>query len=178
MFRRDIRDRLTVPTPPPSLPAASVTIGRVRFGELPALARVQRRAFRPDLAYGLATLVAYWMLPRTRFLVARHGDMVVGCAIGDRQGRDVRVIMLAVDPSMRRRGIGTALLRALAAELPGGNLLLMVEADNQGAQALYRREGYRPVGTAVDYYGRGRSGIWMQKDRDPHDPTTPPTIRV
>ena len=175
MYDRDIRHRLPTPPEPPPHPAAAVEIGRARFGELRAVAAVQRRAFRPELAYGLGTLVGLWLLPRAEFLVARSGGAVVGCVIGDRHGGEVRVISLAVDPVERRRGIGTALLRAVEAALPGGHLLLMVEADNLAAQALYRQEGYRPVGTAVAYYGRGRDGIWMQKDRGTG---APPKLRV
>ena len=172
---RDIRNR--VPLPPRAEGArpvgdaqgaafaTEIEVGAARWRDLPAVARVQRRAFRPALAYGLTTLVVLRLLPHVRFLVAHRGDAVVGCAIGDRHDGHARVINLAVDPTARRRGVGTALLRALEAALPRGNVLLMVEAENQAAQALYRREGYGPVGDAKDYYGRGRHGVWMQKQR-------------
>ena len=172
---RDIRNRVPLPPlaegvrpvgpPPGTALATAIAVGPARWRDLPAVAQVQRRAFRPALAYGLTTLVVLRLLPHVRFLVAHFGGEVVGCAIGDRHDGHARVINLAVDPTARRRGIGTALLRALEAALPRGNVLLMVEAENAAAQALYRREGYFPVGTAGDYYGRGRPGIWMQKQR-------------
>ncbi len=143
----------------------ALVIEPVRLRDLRAVARLQRRAFRPALAYGLTTLIVLWLLPHVRFLVARRGEAVLGCAIGDRQEADTRVINLAVDPEARRQGIGAGLLRALEAALPRGNVLLMVEEDNAAAQALYRSEGYGPVGHAKDYYGRGRHGVWMQKQR-------------
>jgi ribosomal protein S18 acetylase RimI-like enzyme len=59
--------------------------------------------------------------------------------------------------------------------MPPGSILLMVEAENTAAQALYRRVGYRVVGTAADYYGRGRAGIWMQKGATADEP---PRVRV
>jgi len=152
---------------PPVPREAAVGVGPVGWRELAAVARMQRRAFRPSLAYGLSTLAILRLLPHVRFLVARRGREILGCAIGDRQGGQARVINLAVDPDVRRRGVGTALLRALEAALPDGDMILMVEADNAAAQALYRREGYLPVGQAADYYGRGRAGIWMQKTRTP-----------
>ena len=172
IYNRDIRDRVARPAiPTPRLAATDVAVSGARFRELPELARLQRRAFSPGLAYGLGTLVLLWALPNVRFLVARRGDQVVGCAIGDRQSGDTRVINLAVDPDVQRRGIGTALLRALEEALPKGNVLLMVEKENTGAQALYRNEGYLPAGAANDYYGRGRHGIWMQKHRVVGPPT-------
>ena len=177
IFDRDIRDRVPVPAPPTPRPvAAAVDVGPVRWRELAAVARLQRRAFPPRLAYGPGTLVLLGVLPHVRFLVARRLGVVVGCAIGDRHDDHARVINLAVDPSARRGGIGTALLRGLEAALPGGDVLLMVEAENAAAQALYRREGYVPVGRSGDYYGRGRAGIWMQKSRG--EGTAPAKLRV
>jgi ribosomal protein S18 acetylase RimI-like enzyme len=153
----------------------AVTVAPARFGDLWAVARLQRRAFGPALAYGRATLLVLWLLPQVRFLVARDGERIVGCAIGDRQGKDGRVINLCVDPSDRRRGIGTLLLRAAEGALPAGNVLLMVEEDNVGARALYTREGYGQVGVAQHYYGRGHHGVWMQKQRTAD---RPPKLRV
>lgn len=169
---RDIRDR--APTPPAGNPISSPRLAGLRiepasWRSLAEVGAVQRRAFRPQLAYGLGTLIVLKLLPNVRFLVARapasQGGRVLGCGIGDRHQGQTRIINLAVDPAFRRRGVGTALLRALEAALPRGDLLLMVEQENSAAQALYQREGYVTVGTATDYYGRGRSGIWMQKSR-------------
>ena len=159
----------------PAVRERAVTVAPARLGELWAVARLQRRAFGPALAYGRSTLLVLWLLPQVRFLVAREGDQIVGCAIGDRQGKDGRVINLCVEPSARRRGIGTLLLRAVEEALPPGNVLLMVEEDNVGARALYKREGYAPVGTAQHYYGRGHHGVWMQKQRTAE---RPPKLRV
>ena len=149
-------------TPSPHHP---VRIGRARWGELPAVARLQRRAFRPGLAYRLSTLVLLRIWPGVRFLVARRGEAIVGCAIGDRHDGEARVVNLAVAPEARRRGIGAALLAALEAVLPAGDVILMVEADNLGARALYEASGYRAAGDAMHYYGRGRHGVWMRKRR-------------
>lgn len=177
---RDIRRRAPAAPPPPASPLdrLGVEIGPVRWGELGAVAALQRRAFRSALAYRLPTLLLLRLLPSVRFLVARRGGRVLGCAIGDRHDGGSRVVNLAVDPDVRRLGIGAALLRALEAALPWGDLLLMVEAENAAAQALYRREGYLPVGTAADYYGPGRSGVWMQKSRTTPAAPPPPKLRV
>lgn len=162
------------PTAPP-LPAArmaaqGVRIEPVRFGDLREIARLQRRAFRPPLAYGLATLFILWTLPHVRFLIARDRTRIVGCAIGDRHGGQSRVINICVDPYEQRKGIGGRLLRALEAALPSGDVVLMVEADNASAKSLYRREGYTEVGVSRNYYGRGKDGIWMQKARTTNAP--------
>jgi ribosomal-protein-alanine N-acetyltransferase len=166
----------TAQAAPLDRPAVSTAaIDHATWRDLRALAKLQKRAFRPPLAYGLMTLLVLWALPHVRFLIAREGNAIIGCAIGDRHDQQSRVINICVDPAARRRGVATRLLRALEAELPVGDVVLMVEEGNPGAQALYRREGYVQVGVSHDYYGRGRDGIWMQKHRNPNPP---PRIHV
>ncbi len=153
-------------TPVISVRSDSVQLSGVRFLELREVAALQKRAVKPRLAYGYATLLLLWSLPYVRFLVARQDGRIVGCAIGDRNGGQARVINICVDPDYQRRGIGAQLLRALDAVVPMGDIVLMVEAENETAKALYRREGYKEVGVSKNYYGRGLDGIWMQKVRD------------
>jgi ribosomal-protein-alanine N-acetyltransferase len=154
---------------------SAITVARVSCRDLLQVAALQRRAFRPPLAYGLTTLVVLWALPKVQFIVARCDGRIVACAIGDKQGGQSRVINICVDPAYRRRGIAARLLHELEATLPVGDVVLMVEEGNEGAKALYRREGYLPVGVSRDYYGRGRDGIWMQKHRTPNPP---PKVRI
>lgn len=144
-------------------------IDRVRLRDLRAVAAIQRRSFRPVLAYGVSALFILRFFPRTVFLVARDSTSreVIGCGIADRYRGDLRIMNLAVDPPQQRRGVGSALLERLERLSPAGNCVLMVEEWNTGAQALYERQGYLRSGFAREYYGRNRHGIWMKKVRAP-----------
>lgn len=153
--------------------AGQITVAMVRLRDLREVARLQRRAFRPMLAYRFSTLVLLWAWPRATFLVARAGGRIVGCAIGDFHGGQSRVINICVDPDARRRRIGSRLLSAIEAALPRGDMMLMVEQQNEAAKRLYEHAGYHSVGASVAYYGRGRDGVWMQKNRT-RPPATPP----
>lgn len=145
---------------------APVTVEPAGWRDLRAVARLQRASFRPGLAYGMGALVFLRAMPGIRFLVARQpGGGIAGCLIADRHLGDLRVVNIAVDPALRRQGIGTILLRTIDQENPGGDIVLMAEARNAGALALYEREGYVRSGTARDYYGRGQHGIRMRKVR-------------
>lgn len=148
-------------------PLAGFAVDRVRLQDLRAVAAIQRRSFRPVLAYGMSALFILRFFPRTVFLVARDAASreVIGCGIADRYRGDLRIMNLAVDPPQQRRGVGSALLERLERLSPAGNCVLMVEEWNTGAQALYERQGYIRAGFARDYYGRNRHGIWMKKVR-------------
>ena len=65
------------------------------------------------------------------------------------------VMNLAVDPAIRRRGVGRALLRALETRLRAENvhgLSLEVRPSNLAARALYAREGFVEAGRRPKYY--------------------------
>jgi ribosomal-protein-alanine N-acetyltransferase len=145
--------------------AADLTVGPARLRDLPALATLQKRAFPPRLAYTLGTLALLWALPWVRVLVARRRREIVGCIIGDRTLDGGRVINLAVDPAARRQGVGTALLHAIEQSLSLGDMTLMVQVENEGARALYRRVGYADEAVMANYYGPGRAGVRMRKPR-------------
>src|SRR5690606_31425370 len=97
---------------------------------------------------------------------------ILGCIIGDRHRGGVRIMNIAVHPDARRQGIGRLLLRAIADRLPGGDLVLMVEEQNRGAQVLYEAEGFTKSGFQRNYYGANRHGIEMTLRRG-----VKPTIR-
>jgi len=149
---------------------SGIAVTPVSFRMLRQVGELQRSAFRPPLAYGFSTLLVLWALPNVRFIVARSGERMVGCAIGDVQNGQSRVINICVDPTVRRNGVATRLLRELERALPTGDVVLMVEHDNHAAKELYLREGYLPISVSRDYYGRGLNGVWMQKSRTPNPP--------
>ena len=73
---------------------------------------------------------------------------------------------LAVAPEAQRTGLGTRLLRTLVREARrrrAEQVLLEVRADNPGAQALYRREGFSHIHTRSMYYPDGEDALIMQK---------------
>lgn len=157
--------RTEIPAPDRDALAGTIAIEEGKFSDILRVARLQRKCFRRSLAYRPTTLLMLYLWPRAAFLVARAAGQIVGCVIGDVHGGQSRVISICVDPDWRRRNLGTRLLAQIEERLPEGNMILMVEAGNLSAQQLYRKCGYLPVGESANYYGRGRSGIWMQKTR-------------
>ena len=158
---------------------ADVRLERAGWRDLRSVATIQKTSFRPGLAYSLSGLSVLSIFPGVIFFVARTDSLpVAGCIIADRHRGNIRIMNVAVEPSARRQGIGTALLRGVEGAFPEGDIVLMAEEWNTGAQALYEREGYRRSGTTKDYYGRGRHGILMKKSRLGSASAQPPRIQV
>jgi ribosomal-protein-alanine N-acetyltransferase len=68
---------------------------------------------------------------------------------------EAELLNIAVDPGLRRSGLGRELLAGAVAwaEARGaGEMFLEVRASNAGAIALYERYGFRAVGRRSDYY--------------------------
>ena len=89
------------------------------------------------------------------YLVARLDKEVVGYAGMICYGDEAHVTTVAVDPAHHRRKIGTRLLYDLlraAVEMGARAVSLEVRMSNWGAQRLYGRFGFRPVGVRKGYY--------------------------
>jgi [ribosomal protein S18]-alanine N-acetyltransferase len=89
-------------------------------------------------------------------LIAFDGQAPVGFALGRLVGDAAELLSLGVRQSLRRQGVGRALVCALAACVPRVTaIFLEVADDNRGAQLLYRQLGFAEVGRRANYYARG-----------------------
>jgi ribosomal-protein-alanine N-acetyltransferase len=102
------------------------------------------------------------------YLVARRGRTVVGYAgvwlVPDPAGDQAHVTNIVVDPAMRRQGVATRLLVALAYEIIARGCVawtLEVRLSSDGAQALYREFGFAPAGVRKNYYDNSEDAIVM-----------------
>ena len=89
------------------------------------------------------------------FLVAERQGILVGAVLGAFDGRRGMVYHLAVDPGLRRQGIGTQLMEALESRLHARGCLkayLLVTRDNQAAMRLYEERGWERMDLLV--YGK------------------------
>lgn len=80
---------------------------------------------------------------------------LAGYIVIESSGMDAEVQALAVWPQWRQLGIGGALLAAgmrRAAERGATQVFLEVRLSNAGAQAFYRRHGFREYGRRERYY--------------------------
>jgi len=98
-------------------------------------------------------------MPGVRLTLAFVDDAPAGFAMVRSVADEAEVLLLAVDPAYRRRGVATALLRGVIADAGVAgvtDLHLEVRAGND-AVALYVAQGFAKVGERRGYY-RGKTG--------------------
>jgi len=122
-------------------------------------------AFPPGQAWSEAAIAAMLRMPGAFGLMAAEAEQPLGFALGRCIAGEAEVLTLAVLPAMRRRGLGRALLDALAAEASrrgAAALFLEVSAGNAAAQALYAGAGAVEVGRRRRYYSDGSDALVMR----------------
>lgn len=107
------------------------------------------------------------------YLVAKFGKEVVGYGGIMSYGDEAHVTTIAVHPAHQRRKIGTRLMYELIREalaMGARAVSLEVRVSNYGAQRLYSRFGFRPVGIRKGYYqetGEDALVMWVDDIRSP-----------
>jgi ribosomal-protein-alanine N-acetyltransferase len=89
------------------------------------------------------------------YIVAKLEGQVVGYAGMMVTGPEAHITTIAVDPALQRRRIGTRLMISLideALERGCSSISLEVRKSNFGAQQMYERFSFKPVGVRRGYY--------------------------
>ncbi|WP_334190531.1 ribosomal protein S18-alanine N-acetyltransferase [Noviherbaspirillum sp.] len=103
----------------------------------------------------------------TNVAVVRHEHRLAGFAIMKYAESEAHILLLAVHPDQRRKGVGLALLAWLeaTARVAGIDLIrLEVRAGNAGAIAFYRQSGFREMHQRKRYYQGIEDALCMAKD--------------
>jgi len=144
--------------------AGAVRVAPLRRRHLRSVLRIEEECYPRPWS---ATLFLSEIAQRSsrRYVVATIGPLVVGyCGLMIVED-DGHITNLAVDPAWHRRGVATVLLLDQARTAPSlgvRHLTLEVRASNVGAQELYRRFGFAPVGVRRGYYAEtGEDAIVM-----------------
>lgn len=146
---------------------AAIDVRRLTYADLPQVVAVERRAFTSP--WSLAMFVLELSKPSGVCLAAELAQPqardreLAGYIICSRYDTVWHVMNVAVDPTLRRRGIGTALLERLLERVErDAQLTLEVRRSNAGAIALYERFGFRAAGLRRRYYqDNGEDAIVM-----------------
>ncbi len=128
-------------------------IRRASSADVPALVSIERACFSdPWTAAGILETVQYETI---RGFVADSQGSTVGYVMARISGEEGEILNLAVLPSWRRKGIARSLLVEALGSISAAGVVeayLEVRQSNEDAIALYRSQGFRPVGVRTDYY--------------------------
>lgn len=103
-------------------------------------------------------------LPNVLFLVAEEGETgrIVGTLLATHDGRKGWINRLAVDASLRRRGLGARLVREAEGwlEEQGMDILAcLIEDDNARSMAVFEKLGYKKHPEIVYFAKRKHPGV-------------------
>jgi len=160
------------PKPVPDADELVVSIVPMRRRHVRGVLRIEQQVYpRP---WSMSLFLSELALRSTRaYFVARVGREVVGYAGLMMSVDDAHVTTIAVDPRWHRRHIGLRLLLVLAREAiarDARSLTLEVRLSNKGAQEMYRRFGFGPVGVRKNYYAETNADalvMWAHEIRSP-----------
>jgi ribosomal-protein-alanine N-acetyltransferase len=144
------------------VPAVAVAshprIRTARAGDLPRLVELESGIFAAPWS---ESCIAAELTgdPQRVALVCELDERVVGYAFAWHVSDEIHLVSLAVEPSLRRRGLGQLLLSAVldAPQTREASIVtLEVRAGNDAAQTLYRRNGFVEVALRRAYYPDNR----------------------
>lgn len=117
---------------------------------------VMEQAFDPVYgeAWNRAQCLGILGLPGVWMLVARSDGEACGFALGRIVLDDAELLLIAVKPLARGKGIGKRLLDDMVrtAAARGAARLHLEVRDGNPALDLYRHNGFEPIGRRKDYY--------------------------
>jgi ribosomal-protein-alanine N-acetyltransferase len=128
-----------------------MAIRPMHHGDVPGVAAIEQASYSP---WSEALVAQELDRPGGVQLVAVDGEIITGwcCAM---TGPEAELLKIAVEPSFRHRGIGSALLRRLedlCRDSGSEMLFLEVRAANAGALGLYKKFGFILAGCRKKYY--------------------------
>jgi [ribosomal protein S18]-alanine N-acetyltransferase len=154
--------------------APALIITRATLADAAAIVALEQRCFSPVDRFPLRSW-RYLLAPSRSsapIFIARENaqdNTIIGCiSVLLRQNSVVaRIYSLAVDPSMRGRGLGAQLIEHAVQQLPPRitTLSLEVRLDNKPARALYERLGFTCDIVIPLYYGDGADAVRYRRAR-------------
>lgn len=120
--------------------------------DLPLVSDIERRSYDYPWSHGV---FRDCLLAGYTCLVLERDGVVTGYAILSIAAGEAHVLNLCVDPGYRNQGFGDRLLDDVlkrARQAGVQEVFLEVRPSNVNALALYRKKGFRQVGTRRAYY--------------------------
>jgi len=134
-----------------------IAFARASSAHHAAIMRVVATAFDPRFGEGWnAGQITNALISNDRVgEVAIQEGKIVGFSLSRYAANEAELLLVAVLPEWRRRGVGATLISRAIAEVErrgADAIFLEVRDANHAASALYRAQGFAPVGRRKAYY--------------------------
>jgi ribosomal-protein-alanine N-acetyltransferase len=139
----------------------------MRMADLPVVMDIERRAYEFCWTEGIfrdCIAVGY------RCHVILLDGHIAGYGVMSVAAGESHILNLCVDPGLRRRGLGRALLTYLLKDAVAAGarvMLLEVRPSNTAGIALYEQMGFKRIGMRKDYYparGGREDAIMLERE--------------
>lgn len=152
----------------------SATLREGDEGDIGALMDIMDCAFDPAFgeAWSAGQCLGILSLPDVWLTFAEDGDHTIGFALSRLLVDEAELLLLAVEPDARSRGIGRALIERTVeiAVGKGAQRLLLEVRDDNDALGLYRGAGFAEIGRRRGYYqgadGTSRDALTLARSID------------
>ena len=150
---------------------AAIDLREGDIRDLGTVDRIMADAFDPRWgeAWTKGQVIGILAVPGVWLTIAESAGKPVGFALVRGVLDEAELLLLAVAPEMRRRGVGSALLRGIVADCAHrkiASLHLEVRAGNDAIK-LYAISGFSKIGERRDYYrgpeGQSYSALTLQR---------------
>jgi [ribosomal protein S18]-alanine N-acetyltransferase len=138
-------------------PKPSVSLARGGADDLDAVVAVMGSAFDPRFgeAWTRSQCAGILSMPGVRLTIARDSsDAAAGFSLSRTVADEAELLLIAVEPAHRRRGVGQMLLDHFLdhARQSGASHVHLEVREGNPAIAMYRRSGFSPAGRRRKYY--------------------------
>lgn len=112
---------------------------------------------RRQVSDALTMANCHYLLLDGNLRAPEPGAIAAGFLLSRHAVDEEEVLLIAVRPEFRQRGVGSALLRELLAQARQRHIarLFLEMREGNPAESLYRKHGFEPVGRRPNYYNRG-----------------------
>lgn len=101
-------------------------------------------------------------------MVAEYDERVVGFMIYELHKNRLHILNFSVQPELRRRGVGTAMINKLVGKLSNqrrNRILLEIRETNLEAQLFFRDAGFRAINVLRDFYDDSTEDAYLMQYR-------------
>ena len=146
------------------IPGSGISIAAANWRDLMPLHDLEKECFELD-AWPLLDVLGVLTIPQIIRYKALDGEKMVGFIAVDlrRSQATAWIATLAVQPSYRKLGIGSALISVCESEVELPRIKLSVRQSNHPAIELYQKFGYQHVDTWPNYYKGGDNALVFEK---------------